>query len=212
LRNYDVVAVHPEGLDLSFYRLLDVDVKFCEFNSKYFDGIRGYNRMMIAPWFYKAFSEYEYMLICQYDSWVFRDELSDWCSRGYDSVAAPFLFPFPAGPTSRLFPFFTRIAVGKIGNGGLALRKISTHLKVARRLRFFSLFYFYNEDNFWAVLPRLVDHYRTPSVAEANRFSGRMLYPSGILDENGNLPFGCHGWFRPDEIEFWKQYIKLDAS
>lgn len=210
LKNHDTVVVHPEGLDLTIYKSLAPNVVFKAFAPKYFNGIRGYNRMMIAPWFYRAFSEYEYMLICHHDAWIFKDELIEWCSKGYDNVAAPFLKPFPPGKTSTLLPFLSGICVNKIGNGGLSLRKTKTFLKAARRLRFFSLFYFYNEDVFWALFPSFVTAFKCPSVSEANRFSARMLYPGGVLGQDGNLPFGCHGWFRPDEIEFWSRYVKTD--
>jgi hypothetical protein len=207
---YDIVAIHPEGLDLSFYEKLAPDLGFKSFAPNFFEGLRGYNRLMIAPWFYKAFSKFEYLLICHTDAWVFEDRLLSWCEEGYDCVAAPFLTPFQPGPTSRFLPFLRNVGVGKIGNGGLALRKVSTHIKAARRLRPFSLFYFYNEDVFWAELPRFVCTFKTPPVGVANRFSARMSYPGGILDEKGGLPFGCHGWFRPNEIEFWKKYIMRD--
>ena len=42
-------------------------------------GILGYNRMMLSAEFYDLFVDCEYILICQTDAWVFRDELEQWC-------------------------------------------------------------------------------------------------------------------------------------
>ena len=55
------------------------------------NGIAGYNRMMLSEEFYASFPDTEYILICHTDAWIFRDELGDWCRRGYDCVAAPWL-------------------------------------------------------------------------------------------------------------------------
>ena len=55
------------------------------------NGIAGYNRMMLSEEFYASFPDTEYILICHTDAWIFRDELGDWCRRGYDCVGAPWL-------------------------------------------------------------------------------------------------------------------------
>lgn len=55
------------------------------------NGIAGYNRMMLSEAFYAMFADAEYVLICHTDAWIFRDELAEWCGRGYDCVAAPWL-------------------------------------------------------------------------------------------------------------------------
>lgn len=51
----------------------------------------GYNRLMLSEDLYSAFSNYEYILICQSDAYIFRDELKEWCEAGYDYVGAPWL-------------------------------------------------------------------------------------------------------------------------
>ncbi len=53
------------------------------------NGIAGYNRMMLSAEFYETYRAYEYILICHADAWVFRNDLSAWCRRGFDCVAAP---------------------------------------------------------------------------------------------------------------------------
>ncbi len=55
------------------------------------NGIAGYNRMMLSAEFYETYRAYEYILICHADAWVFRNDLSAWCRRGFDCVAAPWV-------------------------------------------------------------------------------------------------------------------------
>ena len=42
--------------------------------------------MMLSGRIHELFRDYEYLLICHTDAWIFRDELADWCRRGYDCV------------------------------------------------------------------------------------------------------------------------------
>ena len=56
------------------------------FDDSFFDGIEGYNRLLLNRRFYESFSEFEYMLIYQLDAYVFRDELDIWCSKGFDYI------------------------------------------------------------------------------------------------------------------------------
>ena len=63
------------------------------------NGIAGYNRMMLSEEFYASFPDTEYILICHTDAWIFRDELGDWCRRGYDCVASAAALRSAAGQT-----------------------------------------------------------------------------------------------------------------
>ena len=100
-------------------------------------GIAGYNEMMMSADFYSLFNDYEYIIICHVDAWVFRDELDDWCRRGYDHVAAP----WPTRKRYTRFPLKQYLWLklrlkpahkilhcqmfGRIGNGGFSLRRVS---------------------------------------------------------------------------------------
>ena len=73
------------------------------------------------------FKDYAYILICQTDAWVFRDELDYWCNQGYDYIGAPIYFP-------RSEQHFMDIFFG-VGNGGFSLRKITHCLRIVRHDR-----------------------------------------------------------------------------
>ncbi len=185
------------------------------------NGIAGYNRMMMSEEFYAMFDGCDYILICHSDAWIFRDELSDWCDRGFDIVAPP----WPTRPRYRRFPlrqlialrkrlsrgFFRALTYDKVGNGGLSLRKVASCRKACRDYRdtiekFLSRSGnpLQNEDVFWALVP---ESFRYPDVKTAMQF-GFDYRPSLCYTLSGNrLPMGCHGYTKRRHIKFWKQFI-----
>ena len=92
--NYPVELLVPCGMDCSAIRREFSGLPVREVSDEWLgrkNGIAGYNRMMLSAGFYELFRDYEYLLICHTDAWIFRDELADWCRRGYDCVAAPWV-------------------------------------------------------------------------------------------------------------------------
>lgn len=93
------------------------------FPDRYFATKLAHQAMMLSQGFYRAFSEYRYILVYHLDCLVFADELLEWCRRDYDYIGAPwFDVKFVERPT--------------VGNGGFSLRKIEAFLDVlsSRRL------------------------------------------------------------------------------
>ncbi|MFR9592423.1 MAG: DUF5672 family protein, partial [Rikenellaceae bacterium] len=94
LKNHPIALLMPESLALDGMReQFDVDkYNIVRISDEWLgrkNGIAGYNRMMLSEEFYSIFSDYEYMLVCQTDAVVFRDELLEWCDKGYDYIGAP---------------------------------------------------------------------------------------------------------------------------
>lgn len=118
---YDIVIVAPNDIDLEEYikifKKYKKTFKVVNFDNKYFRNYRGYNKLCLTQDFYKKFQNYEYMLICHADAWVFRDELSYWCSQNYDYIGAPLDLNYIKN---------LGIRVTKGGNGGFSLRKIKS--------------------------------------------------------------------------------------
>jgi hypothetical protein len=224
LRDWPLVIVKPERLDVSSlsdeYPALQAE----SFDDGYFEGIAGYNRLMLSTEFYARFLDSEYILIHQLDAWVFRDELRQWCERGYDYIGAPWL----ENPVNRLplMAFWMRrrhrhlLRAGrksrqslydKVGNGGFSLRRVkSLHeatLKyaavVAHNLSQ-KQSHFYHEDVFWATE---VPEFSYPDPMEALRFSFDVHPRYCFRLTGGQLPFGCHGWDKRKMKRFWKPFI-----
>lgn len=220
LNAYQFVFVRPVGLDIS--QLLD-EYPGCQeevFEDEYFRNIAGYNRLMMSADFYRRFYDTEYLLICQLDVYVFRDELIEWCNLGYDYVGAPWtvplLFRMP------LFKQWRRIFHNKnrtekdfkVGNGGLSLRKVSSHLKATEQLsnviqtHLLREKHYSNEDLFFALeVNKYGINFSYPDYKKALQFSFDK-YPAVCYKDNRyNLPFGCHAWYKEKMRDFWFPFI-----
>lgn len=110
---YDQIA-EEEGIEL-FYRYFD---------ESYFHSIESYNDLCLSIEFYEQYADYEYMLICQLDVWIFRDEVIEWCSKGYDYIGAPIYYPYNESHYTQKFR--------AIGNGGFCLRRIKYCLNIIK--------------------------------------------------------------------------------
>ena len=210
LANYDIAVAHPEGLDLSVYKTIIPRLRSIPFEKRYFSNIAGYNKLLISDFFYQAFERYQFMLVFQLDAWVFEDSLLAWCNKGFDYIGAPWIEEPIPGKNSALIPL-TKLCLNKVGNGGLSLRRVSAHLRIAKRLRGLVRYYHYNEDVFWSILvPMIFWSYRKPTVLEALSFAFEYK-PRESYERIGNkLPFGCHAWERTDRL-FWDQYIHVES-
>src|SRR5690606_38206670 len=93
LGNHFFSIVCPEGLDLSPIEIYFKEVKFeiKRFSPHFFKGIDGYNLFMLSPEFYQAYLDVDYILICQTDVYVFKDDLLKWCDKNYDYIGAPWI-------------------------------------------------------------------------------------------------------------------------
>lgn len=225
---YPVVFLAPEGLDIDAltteYRPTEV-VRVGEEWLGRTNGIAGYNRMCLSREFYDLFADCEYILICQTDVWIFRDELSEWCSFGYDYVGAPWVKrKIYDRPVIRHYLKLRKVLFGRnplkllrqdgfdrIGNGGLSLRRVDSFRRACEEYKD-AIEYFkahsgtrFNEDWFWALFPK---GFKYPPVEEALKFSFDVK-PDFCYELAGRcLPFGCHGWYKKRMYGFWKPIIE----
>ena len=225
LNRYPIIILYPEGMSVA-----DIPGKgkvgYMPVSSEWLglrNGIAGYNQMMLSNEFYQRFADTEYLLICHTDAWIFRDELEDWCNKGYDCVAAPWIRrPIYNLPIIKQYMdlmtqyktakgmFFRQSLYGKIGNGGLSLRRTKAFaeacINYAEKIKDYQgqKKHYYNEDVFWATIPQ---EFSYPSEREALCFSFDR-HPEYCMKLNGGqLPFGCHSWSKPHMYRFWKHII-----
>lgn len=224
LAGYPIIAIKPESLVLpdavTKYDFFTVE----SFEDKYFEGIKGYNELMLSDVFYGRFLAYEYILIYQLDAFVFKDELEYWCRRGYDYIGAPWLRNkiYSHLPASRVLYYFqarfnvTKNGVpskmqfyNKVGNGGFSLRRVKKFYELSISLHTKVLAYLsrdeheFNEDSFWSIeVNRKKKNLKIPSYKTGLRFSIES-YPRRAMQINHNrLPFGCHAW--DIHKDFWR--------
>ncbi len=220
------VVVAPEGLniDQSFGLLEKLEVK--RFSKHFFNGISGYNQLLLSKTFYSSFKLFEYVLIHQADVYLFKNELSLWCEKDYDYIGAPWFRPDKLNKGK----FFNAIQdvklsfkknkvygqrYNKVGNGGLSLRKLSSALEVLDLVPQHLLEKYtksegdeYNEDIFWSLeTPKILDNFKIPTWEEAMQFAvefhPKLAYTT-FLDKK--LPFGCHAPLK-HEPKFWQAFI-----
>lgn len=225
LKQYPIVILHPQNLVIP-EGMFPPTVAQLAVSEEWLgtrNGIAGYNRMMMSYDFYQLFSDTEYILICHTDAWIFRDELSEWCHKGYDCIAAPWIErPIYRLPIikqymqwikkshERKHTFCRQNLYGKIGNGGLSLRRVEMFKQACRTYQKEIEEYnshhqhYYNEDVFWATVPKEF-HYPTETIGLQFSFD---RHPAYCLKRNkGKLPFGCHSWNKPRMYKFWKHII-----
>jgi len=147
LGKYSFIFVTHKELNCGIYHDIcntyHINYKFEYFNSVYFNDVLTYNALLLSKFFYKKFTDYEYILLYHLDAFVFNDELLFWCDKGYDYIGAPFLML----NSSNIMPVFFEFPV--IGNGGFSLRNINKILQFYNfkimLYSFFNLFMsFYN--------------------------------------------------------------------
>lgn len=232
LSEYSIVVIKPKHLEIDDiiqkYKLSQVEV----FPDECFSSLRAYNKTVLTEEFYTRFQNYTYMLIYQLDAYVFKDELLEWATKGYDYIGAPWL-PYKKRYLTafgrcnlfvqRLFcKLFTKQKLKKrlkyyayhIGNGGFSLRRISKMIEVTRIYKKKIDFYmaddkpFYPEDLFLHLELSFNHRLYTPKFKEALQFSIEMNPEWGYHYNQNQLPFGCHAWSHKDYAPFWKSIIK----
>ena len=149
LKNYPLALVtHPE-CDLTDYKDIltskSADYTIELFDHSYFDSVLSYSRLLLNPQFYLRFKDSEYILIYQLDAFVFNDELTEWCKKGYDYIGAPWFTHYKT--------YEEGYKLYKAGNGGVSLRKVSTILERFEQKMPLSIFPFYikniRKKGFW---------------------------------------------------------------
>ena len=223
LCEYEIELITFQELDLSAYSLSkNISIKY--FNKSFFASLQGYNQLMLSWDFYNNYRDYKYILIYQLDAYVFYDKLAYWCLKDYDYIGSPWLvvsknITFKKWFLSKInwsWDLFRELKIplsanNQVGNGGFSLRKISKFIDVLEKVDKKILYNYnhsnevkYNEDVFWSLEiekdPKL--KLNKPKIKEALMFSvdGN---PHDLILDMKQLPFGCHGWNKSNQIQNW---------
>ncbi len=222
-----ITFVIPQGLDYTLLTQRYNNFRVEQFDLRYFDGISGYNALVLSEEFYARFLKYEHILIYQTDCYIFDAKpLERWCE--YDYVGAPWIGkPYYSNLHYRLFhKLSSKISLARgvrnnvsifhqVGNGGLSLRRVEIFHTIAKQERATIERYLnnpnnhlFNEDVFWCFEPkRLKYNFKKPAFRKAMLFSFDMNLEHSLNITKGVLPMGCHGWNKSVNIDFWSKYI-----
>ncbi|MCX6307674.1 MAG: DUF5672 family protein [Bacteroidia bacterium] len=125
LKNHPITLATHREVDISVYQdaflRAKKPFKVTYFDRRFFVSVFSYSQLLLCRDFYERFKEDEYILLYQLDGFVFRDELTEWCSKGFDYIGAPWLKHYGVN--------YDGNDLWKVGNGGVSLRKISTFVK-----------------------------------------------------------------------------------
>jgi hypothetical protein len=130
LGSYDTYVLIPESHQALYPGLLPK-----RFPDRFFGSPRAHGALLLSEQFYRAFLDYEFVLIYHLDALVFSDRLAEWCAAGYDYIGAPWLISADT----------QHITEEKVGNGGFSLRRVASFLRVLRSRQ-----YFVDPDEYWA--------------------------------------------------------------
>jgi len=121
LGHYPIKFICPNGLNVEEYLEVCPEASFDFISAHWQSNYMNVCALKIMPFLFERYQEYDYILFCELDVFVFKDELMEWCRKGYSFIGAPWLEGwYEAKPYA---PF-----IG-IGNGGFSLRKTNDHLR-----------------------------------------------------------------------------------
>jgi len=231
LSGHDIIAIKPHWLALPAAVLKYPFKDVVSFDDAFFKSVKSYSTLMLSEKFYKAFLDYEFMLIHQLDAFVFEDRLDYWCSQPYDYIGAPWLRNgHDPGVVKSVwlqlsYFFHTRFSLhkkgeptkyqyeNKVGNGGFSLRRVAVFHRLclqrdAEMERYINLDgHHFNEDRFWSVeVNRKKNRIKIPGYKKGVGFSFELVPEKALRLNNGQLPFGCHAWNKYDN--FWRPIFK----
>lgn len=189
---YDIYFLCHPDLNISFYKRFEADnVYFKFFNYKTRDE---YSNMCLNYEFYKMFSDYQYMLICQTDAYIFKDELLYWCNKGYDYIGALALF---SEIKPKWIGVFGDENIGDIHsykypvlNGGFSLRNIQSMYNFCFKNKNKLKNETFNED--CVICWYHWNELNMPPLEDAIKFSAENQTYAYYPKIYNKLPFGCH--------------------
>lgn len=215
MKQYDIFFIMPEHLDATGYQQFQ-GFKVKRFPDKYFKGTDTYNKLMLNPKFYKAFLEYEYMLIAQTDTLILGipEEFEAFLDGNSDYIGAPWekeqnFFFYTTKRFLYQYLHWGQAVLARVGNGGFSLRKIDKTVELLKEKRFWRLFWRGNEDFFFACYG---EHnqcgFRLASIQSAEKFALETNMKSELKSGN-RRPFAVHKWEAEfDSFEEIQKYVR----
>ena len=204
LKNYPIYFALPKSIQADY---LEKDDQVIYFEDHCFASIDSYNELVSSIEFYEKFILYDYVLFHQLDAYIFKDELKEWCLKGFDYIGAPKLKRKHFKEKSPIqWPVFDPI----LFNGGLSLRRIKP---IIQYLKVYHLLYSRwpgNEDMLFSCYSKRIFPLRfmlkLPTWREGLAFAFEKNPQISFHLLGDSLPFGCHAWEKYNP-EFWKKFI-----
>ncbi|GHB75798.1 DUF5672 family protein [Persicitalea jodogahamensis] len=185
---------------------------YVSFDDRYFSSRTGYAKLLLGTDLYSNFGWSRYLLICEMNTVVTRNELAYWCRQGYDFIQplpdfagqSPSAINIQARLNRREFFIKNKIELAAFGNSsGISLRNIEAFQKLTKRKRRVIHQYLDSATNlendavFWEFYTnRWWPEMNTPTALSRKRFaqSANLAAASGGSAES---PFAISGLTKP---------------
>ena len=185
MHKYDIYFLCNHNLNISFYKQFNIKFKYYEFYN-----VKDYNKMCLDYKFYEMFNNYKYMLICQPDAYIFKDELLYWCNKGYDYYGSLILcddnYKFIHTDENINIYDYKNISF----NGGFSLRNINTFYNVCLNNKELISKNKINEDVF--ICFYLKNKLNIITIEDSIKFGAEIQIKSVYPKYYNDYPFGCH--------------------
>lgn len=241
LGNYPIWMVVPESLDISRIKTEFDSLRILRVKDRYLSNYRNFNRFKINPMIYRYFSQYEYLLYYELDAFVFADFLKYWCTQGYDFIGAPWLSRLQSGnirfdgvgnggfSLRRISAHLSVLYTYKKCKKNSEILASYRMLNIKGKIRYFPQLlmlliglkgnthwwfndYEENEDKFWSqAVPIAIPDFKVADPMTALKFSFELLPEELYKLNDQQLPFGCHSWYKDEQLSFWKQFIEKEG-
>lgn len=123
LHNYSIHIVTHCEVELNKYLSnTTTNIEITLFDKYFFSSIDSYSELLRSYFFYSSFKKYKYILIYQLDAWVYKEELKEWCNKGYDYIGAPWFENYGSHENGD--------KLWCVGNGGLSLRRVRKFMEL----------------------------------------------------------------------------------
>lgn len=206
-KEYDVFFIYPENISIDKYLELYDKANCISMNSEFFTDIKSYSQLLLNYNFYNMFSQYQYMLIHQTDSYLFKDDIEYWCDKVYDYVGAPIMSASKVWEQDNIDTWEP-----KVGNGGLSLRRIAIFKDITNPDGQFRQSFnitpellndVIHEDVYFCVFVKKYYLMHMPDWFEAAYFS-LSINPEELYKLIDTEPMGCHNFNLYKD--FWKDH------
>lgn len=192
-KKYEIMLLCGLSFDVESYsKKFEYDFSYIKCSNEYFESQKSYSDLCEEFEFYEALSDYEYILICQPDAWIFEDNLEHFINFGYDYIGSVHMLRSNGNG-------------GRVGNGGFSLRKTKKFAELCKETNFdqfpFSLF----EDCVFSI--RLKNQLNIAPLGDGFEF-GWQEQPQAAYEKIKKLPMGCHNPMK-NNWNFWRNHIKI---
>lgn len=192
-RKYEIMLVCPHSMDCGTYsEKFGYDFSYIKCSNDFFKSQKAYSELCECYEFYGSLIDYEYILICQPDAWVFEDNLERFLDLEYDYIGSIHMLRANGNG-------------GRVGNGGFSLRKTQKFFEVCKKTDFTKFKYTLLEDCVFSIRLKHEFNIATPEIGFE---FGWQEQPQAAYAKTGKLPMGCHNPMK-NNWNFWRNYIKI---